>query len=338
MVVLKFKLAPRSFSKATTTTGSVALSRPPNNNDFLQFHPYGNKKHILSSTLQPTSTKSRISISLIAADEDCHAQFGPFDVILIAPVQEEEPQTPHQENVADCFHYKFRLCTKFTVNFRCPQASSSVLMFFYENCKRSLTEGKFEKSPECCILRASSEISFSSMPVQYLIDREFQQLTDTVQNSLQNYLLTSSLSAREDTIHGRNSSIKFTGMLRMNCHTSEAFSLKEKCYVSKGKLCFSSLDICCQRDVLMASMQQTSSRCNHNGKLSLCSTTAYQSRNDDLVLCIAVMFVDNSKKMVMVEQCSNLCVAPLIANATWTRKEHKRDGAPMPSFIIALLK
>jgi hypothetical protein len=41
IIVLSFLLAPRSFRRATTATGSVALSSPPNKKDVFQFQSYG---------------------------------------------------------------------------------------------------------------------------------------------------------------------------------------------------------------------------------------------------------------------------------------------------------
>jgi hypothetical protein len=41
IIVLSFLLAPRSFNRATTATGSVALRSPPSNNDVFQLQLYG---------------------------------------------------------------------------------------------------------------------------------------------------------------------------------------------------------------------------------------------------------------------------------------------------------
>ena len=41
IIVLSFLLAPRSFRRATTATGSVALSSPPNKKDVFQLQLYG---------------------------------------------------------------------------------------------------------------------------------------------------------------------------------------------------------------------------------------------------------------------------------------------------------
>lgn len=41
MMVLSFLLAPSSFRRATTATGSVALRSPPSNNDVFQLQSYG---------------------------------------------------------------------------------------------------------------------------------------------------------------------------------------------------------------------------------------------------------------------------------------------------------
>ena len=43
---IQFLASASSFNKATTATGSVALSRPPSNNDIFQFQSYGNRKCI----------------------------------------------------------------------------------------------------------------------------------------------------------------------------------------------------------------------------------------------------------------------------------------------------
>lgn len=41
IIVFSFLLAPRSFNKATTATGSVALRSPPSNSDVFQLQLYG---------------------------------------------------------------------------------------------------------------------------------------------------------------------------------------------------------------------------------------------------------------------------------------------------------
>lgn len=51
IMVLNFLLAPSSFSKATTATGSVALSSAPSNNESFQPQLYGKTSYrIFGST------------------------------------------------------------------------------------------------------------------------------------------------------------------------------------------------------------------------------------------------------------------------------------------------
>ena len=55
IMVLNFLLAPSSFRRATTATGSVALRRPPSNNDVFQLQLYGKISYsllLLNSNLQ----------------------------------------------------------------------------------------------------------------------------------------------------------------------------------------------------------------------------------------------------------------------------------------------
>lgn len=44
-------------------------------------------------------------------------------------------------------------------------------------------------------------------------------------------------SERKDNIHGKSTSSSITGTLHRNWHTSEACSLEENCFTSKGKTC-----------------------------------------------------------------------------------------------------